>query len=57
MMIFLPSFVNLNTPEDSLARGLACPYTQTIPYISRIAFSGIRLITPVINLRRDRKFD
>ncbi len=54
--IFLPSFVNLNTPEDSLARGLACPYTQTIPYISRIAFSGIRLITPVINLRRDRKF-
>ena len=39
--LFLPSFVNLNTPEDTMDRGLACPYTQTFPYISRIAFDGI----------------
>ncbi len=54
--IFLPSFVNLNTPEDSLDRGLACPYTQTIPYISQVAFNNISIIRPVINLRRDRTF-
>ena len=54
--IFLPSFINLNTPEDSMERGFACPYTQTIPYVSKIVFDGIRIITPLINLRRGRKF-
>jgi predicted CoA-substrate-specific enzyme activase len=55
-VIFLPSFINLNTSEDSLDRGLACPHTQTIPYISRIAFYGIRTITPLINFKLGRKF-
>ena len=54
--VFLPSFVNLNTPEDTMDRGLACPYTQTIPYISRIAFDGLRTITPVIDMSRGRAF-
>jgi predicted CoA-substrate-specific enzyme activase len=54
--LFLPSFINLNAPGDSMDKGLGCPYTQTIPYIARIAFSGIKTITPVINLREGRKF-
>jgi predicted CoA-substrate-specific enzyme activase len=54
--IFLPSFVNLNTPEDDLDKGLACPYTQTIPYVSQIAFHGIRIIKPVIDMRRGKEF-
>ncbi|MEW6001186.1 MAG: acyl-CoA dehydratase activase [Nitrospirota bacterium] len=54
--LLLPSFINLNTPEDPFERGLACPHTQTIPYVSKIAFNGIRLITPVINMRRDRRY-
>ena len=54
--LFLPSFVNLSMPEDDYERGMACPHTQTIPYVSRIAFKGIKLLTPVINLRRGRKF-
>ena len=37
-------------------KGLGCPYTQTIPYVAQIAFSGIKTITPVINLREGRKF-
>jgi predicted CoA-substrate-specific enzyme activase len=53
--IFLPSFVNLNTPDEKLERGFACPYTQTIPYMSRVAFDGINIIAPVINLRRGMK--
>ncbi len=53
--IFLPSFINLNTPDDKLERGFACPYTQTIPYISKVAFDGIKIIAPVINLRRGMK--
>jgi predicted CoA-substrate-specific enzyme activase len=55
-VLFLPSFVNLNIPEDDYERGMACPHTQTIPYVSRIAFKGIKLLTPVINLKRGRKF-
>jgi predicted nucleotide-binding protein (sugar kinase/HSP70/actin superfamily) len=54
--ILLPSFINLNTPENPLDRGFACPYTQTIPYLSRIAFEGIRLLTPLFNLRRGKGF-
>jgi predicted CoA-substrate-specific enzyme activase len=53
--IFLPSFINLNTPDEKLERGFACPYTQTLPYISKVAFDGIKIIAPVINLRRGRK--
>lgn len=54
--IFIPSFVNLGAPEDSIERSAACPHTQTIPYISRIAFYGITTIVPIINFRRGRKF-
>ena len=54
--IFLPSFINLSASGDEFAKGLACPHTQTIPYVSKIAFGGVRLIAPIINLRLDRKF-
>ncbi|MDH5768247.1 MAG: acyl-CoA dehydratase activase, partial [Nitrospirota bacterium] len=54
--LFIPSFINLNTPEEHLDRGYACPYTQTIPYVAQIAFEGIKLLTPIINLRRGKKF-
>jgi predicted CoA-substrate-specific enzyme activase len=54
--IFLPSFINLNTPEDSFERGFACPHAQTIPYVSKAAFNGIRTITPAVNLRLGRSF-
>lgn len=54
--IFMPSFVNLSDPEDRFERGAACPHTQTIPYISRIAFEGIKTINPIINFRRGRKY-
>jgi len=54
--IFLPSFINLNTPEDSLERGFACPHTQTIPYVSKVAFDGIKTISPRINLRLGKRF-
>jgi len=54
--IFLPSFINLNTPKDILDKGLSCPYTQTIPYISQVVFKDISIIKPVINLRRNRTF-
>jgi predicted CoA-substrate-specific enzyme activase len=54
--ILLPSFINLNRPENPLERGYACPYTQTIPYISKLAFDGIELLTPVVDLRRKRDF-
>lgn len=54
--LFMPSFINLNTEEDSFERGFACPYTQTIPYMSRIAFDRAKMIAPVINLKYGSKF-
>ncbi|MEW6068368.1 MAG: acyl-CoA dehydratase activase [Nitrospirota bacterium] len=54
--IFIPSFINLNTPENSFEKGFACPHTQTIPYVSKIALDGLKTITPIINFRRGRKY-
>ncbi|MCX5719363.1 MAG: acyl-CoA dehydratase activase, partial [Nitrospirae bacterium] len=54
--LFIPSFINLNTPEERFERGYACPYTQTIPYVAQIAFEEIKLLTPIINFRRGKKF-
>ncbi|MGB9715838.1 MAG: acyl-CoA dehydratase activase [Thermodesulfovibrionales bacterium] len=54
--ILLPSFINLNRPDNPMDRGYACPYTQTIPYVSRLAFEGIKLLTPIIDLRRGTDF-
>ncbi len=54
--IFLPSFINLNTPEDRFERGFTCPHTQTIPYVSKVAFDGIKTISPRINLRLGKRF-
>ncbi|HMK43193.1 MAG TPA: acyl-CoA dehydratase activase-related protein, partial [Dissulfurispiraceae bacterium] len=48
--LFSPSFINLNTRVDEYPNGLACPYTQTIPYVTKIAIGGIRNISPAINL-------
>ncbi|MBM4136303.1 MAG: CoA protein activase [Nitrospira sp.] len=54
--IFIPSFINMNTPEDLFESGFACPYTQTIPYVSKIAFDDIKLLTPLVNLELGRKY-
>ncbi|MEK6653412.1 MAG: acyl-CoA dehydratase activase-related protein, partial [Nitrospirota bacterium] len=54
--LFIPSFINLNTENESLERGFACPYTQTIPYVSKIAFKDIKILRPVVNLKRGKKF-
>ncbi|MEW6419076.1 MAG: acyl-CoA dehydratase activase [Nitrospirota bacterium] len=54
--IFLPSFINLNTAGNRFERGFACPHTQTIPYVSKVAFDAIKIISPKINLRIGRKF-
>ncbi|MBI5205866.1 MAG: CoA protein activase, partial [Nitrospirae bacterium] len=54
--LFLPSFINLNTEDESLERGFACPYTQTIPYVSQVAFKGVKILRPVVNLKLGKKF-
>ena len=54
--IFLPSFVNMSLPRDEYERSLVCPHTQTLPYVSRVAFRDIKLIQPIINLRRGREY-
>jgi len=50
--LFLPSFVNLNSPDDVFDRGFACPYTQTIPYTAKAAFIRVNFLTPIIDLTR-----
>ncbi len=55
--VFAPSFINLNQNGDEYQRGVACPYVQAIPYYaSKVAFSGLKAIMPVIDLSRGRQY-
>lgn len=54
--IFIPSNVNLNRDSDEYERGVACPYVQAIPYISRAAVKGIKTVSPVVDFSRGIDF-
>jgi predicted CoA-substrate-specific enzyme activase len=59
--VLMPSFINLGTDEKALGRGLACPLTQTVPYVSRVALDvmnlkKVRILSPVINVKLGKKF-
>jgi predicted CoA-substrate-specific enzyme activase len=52
--LFIPSFKNLNPQGEEFERGLACPLTQTIPYVIK---SSLRerlphVLSPVIDFSR-----
>ncbi len=48
--VFLPSFVNLNAKNDEYPLGVACPHTQSIPYIGRLAVPGIETLAPLVDI-------
>ncbi len=47
--LFIPSFIDVNRGGRDRPAGLACPHTQTIPYVSRAAIRGIRPIAPIVD--------
>src|SRR5208283_3010084 len=49
--LFIPSFIDVNQGGRNSPVGLACPHTQTIPYVARAAIRGIRPITPIVDFR------
>jgi len=53
--ILVPSFVDLNGGVTQSGSGLACPYTQTIPYMAKTAFPHASILTPVVKLALGRK--
>ena len=54
--VLLPSFISMNTAGDEFERGLACPHTQTIPYVARTAVEGLRTVTPLVDVGRGREY-
>ena len=54
--LLIPSFVNLNKTGDPFVSGFACPYTQTIPYLAKTAFSGLKALSPVIDMSQGEAF-
>lgn len=49
--LLIPSFINMNTPDDEFEKGFACPLTQTMPYAAKVAHPEARILAPVVNLR------
>lgn len=47
--LFIPSFINVNQNADEYTRGVACPHTQTIPYVSKAAIKNFKSISPIID--------
>ncbi len=54
--ILNPSFKNLNGPDDEYENGTACPHTQTIPYVARVALEGIRTLEPLVDMGRGARY-
>ncbi len=52
--VFVPSFIDLSNDTDPAKAGLACPYTQAIPYMAKTAFPGTTFIMPAVRLSRGR---
>ncbi len=50
--VFLPSFQNMNPPGSEYRVGHACPQTQTLPYVARIAIEGVQLISIPVDMAR-----
>ncbi|MGO9952074.1 MAG: acyl-CoA dehydratase activase [Dissulfurispiraceae bacterium] len=50
--LFVPSFINVNSEANEYSRGLSCPHTQTIPYITNAAIKGLKMLMPVIDFER-----
>jgi predicted CoA-substrate-specific enzyme activase len=54
--ILIPSFINFSNGKESM-RSLACPYAQTIPYFTNLAFknNGVKILRPVIDMEHGTK--
>ncbi len=50
--LFIPSFIDVSHGGKDYPTGLACPHTQTIPYVSKAAIKGARRITPIVDFSR-----
>jgi len=49
--LFLPSFVDLRSPNDEYALSSPCPYSQSMPYVGRLAVPGVEILAPVVDMR------
>lgn len=54
--ILIPSFVNISRNDRHFQRGSPCPYTQTIPYLAKAAFSGITPLSPIIDFSKGQGY-
>ncbi len=54
--IFLPSFVSLKNEDIYFDKESPCPYVQTMPYLSKAAFRGANILSPIIDFRKGDKF-
>ncbi len=54
--VFIPSFIGLNRHGEGYNKGVACPHTQTIPYVSKAAIQGIKTLSPIVNFELGSKF-
>jgi predicted CoA-substrate-specific enzyme activase len=53
--LLIPSFVNLNTGADEYMNSVACPHTQSIPYVGKAAVPGVEILAPVVDMSYGRK--
>ncbi len=54
--LFLPSSINLSREGDEYQRGLACPYVQTIPYVTKSITHNVYTASPIIDFSRGEAF-
>jgi len=55
-VLFIPSSINLSKEGDEYQRGLACPYVQTMPYVTKLITEGRTTVSPIIDFSRGEDF-
>ena len=54
--LFIPSSINTSRDGDEYQRSLACPYVQTIPYVTKSITKDIHTASPIIDFSRGQTF-
>ncbi len=54
--LFIPSSINTSRDGDEYQRSLACPYVQTIPYVTKSITKDTHTASPIIDFSRGQTF-
>lgn len=54
--VFVPSMIGLNSGDEAFSRAIACPYVQTIPYMTSVALGRYPSVVPIVDFEQGQPY-